>query len=111
LGALIGGLLEKLGATVTGVIAMAAGLAELLPALGIPERTAHGLVWSAVGLALIVFGKKFKRANDQLVTSEAEKRIMSTALPPVSAVPAIQSEIDRQLRTSSGGGIPKAKNG
>ena len=87
------GLVEKLGATVAGVALMIAGLVWMLPYFGIPAYVAQGFGMFGLGIGIIAFGKRSKKAQDMMVTNEAQKRLENPSLPDVSVVPAIQSEI------------------
>ena len=87
------GLVEKLGATVAGIALMIAGLVWMLPYFGIPSYVAQGFGMFGLGIGIIAFGKRSKKAQDMMVTNEAQKRLENPAVPDVSVVPAIQSEI------------------
>jgi hypothetical protein len=102
--AVLSGLLEKFGARLAGVVILGSGVIEILPTFGVSEHAAHGIGLTGVGLAIIVFGKKWESTDTRYVASEAEKRLLSTDLPSKSVVPVIQREIDNQRRQSQDGG-------
>ena len=99
--ALLMGLLSRFGATGTGVIIALVGVSEFLPSFGVPEHVAHGVAWTSIGIAIAVFGMKWKQTDDRYVSSEAEKRILSDSLPATSTVPSIQREINKKLEAGT----------
>jgi hypothetical protein len=110
LASLLTGLLEK-NITKAGVIGGGLYLASQI-ALGIIHRS-WDTIFSATGYAgmlLAIGGAAFraKKTSDIMVASEAEKRIdPMTPHSPVSVVPAIQREIDKQLDVRASNGVPK----
>lgn len=93
---LLGSLTERLGVKAAAVLLIGAGLFEILPIV-FPAYVVHGVVYIGAGIGLLAFGQRVKKAQDQFITSEAEKRIASPTLPTSSTVPAIQKEIETQL--------------
>lgn len=93
---LLGSLTERLGVKAAAVLLIGAGLVEILPVV-FPAYIVHGVVYVGAGVGLLAFGQRAKKAQDQFISSEAEKRIANPALPTSSTVPAIQREIQTQL--------------
>lgn len=93
---LFGGLVEKVGATVAGIALMVAGGVWMLPYFGVPAYVAQGFGMFGLGIGVIAFGKRSKKAQDLFVASEAEKRRLNPDLPTSSGIPQIQTEIDIQ---------------
>lgn len=109
---LLDGLIEKMGATIAGVILMAAGAVWVLPYFGIPAYVAQGFGMFGLGVGVIAFGKRAKKASDMMVTNEAQKRIENQRVPDTSAVPAIQNEIAKMKRdTANGTNLATPQNG
>jgi hypothetical protein len=93
---LVSGLVEKFGAKMAGCLLILAGCVTILPIV-FPVYIVYGIALVASGIALIAFGQKLKKASDQFVSSEAEKRIANPSLPSASTIPAIQREIEKKL--------------
>lgn len=98
---LLSSMIERLGTVVAGICLIVGGVVWILPYFGIPAYIAQGFGMMGLGIAVIAFGKKAKKATDIYVASEAEKRITDPNLPTGSVVPSIQREIDKQQITTA----------
>ena len=87
-------LLGKIGTTATGIVIICGGLIVLLPYFGVPVYVAQGISYIGIGLGVIIGGHIYTK-------SEAEKRLSNPSLPSSSAVPAIQTQIDKIKRETN----------
>jgi hypothetical protein len=94
------GLVEKLGATVAGIALITGGAIWILPYFGVPAYLGQGLGMMGLGIGVIAFGKRAKKAQEIMVTNEAQKRIENPTASKESAVPAIQREMNKQILVS-----------